>query len=68
MHKRHQQAEMAAQTIVMLVSHDTTIKGGGLPWITFFSYALPFVRDIQALICYAIIIIAMFYFASADFL
>ena len=33
---------MAAPTIVMLVSHDTTIQGGGLPWITFFSYALPF--------------------------
>ena len=32
---------MAAPTIVMLVSHDTTIQGGGLPWITFFSNALP---------------------------
>ena len=36
MHKRRRRAEMAAQTIVMLVSHDTAIQGGGLPWITFF--------------------------------
>lgn len=42
MHKRRRCAEMAAPTIVMLVSHDTTIQGGGLPWITFLSYALPF--------------------------
>ena len=42
MHKRRRRAEMAAPTIVMLVSHDTTIQGGGLPWNTFFSYALPF--------------------------
>ena len=35
MHKRCWRAEMAAPTIVMLVSHDTTIQGGGLPWITF---------------------------------
>ena len=41
MHKRRRRAEMAAPTIVMLVSHDITIQGGGLPWITFFSYALP---------------------------
>ena len=42
MHKRRRRAEMAALTIVMLVSHDTTIQGGGLPWFTFFNYALPF--------------------------
>ena len=35
MHKRRRRAEMAAPTIVMLVFHDTTIQGGGLPWITF---------------------------------
>ena len=27
---------MVASTIAMLVSHDTTTKGGGLPWFTFF--------------------------------
>ena len=74
MHKRRRRAEMAAPTIVMLVSHDITIQGGGLPWFTFFYLCPPLrdmvanVRDIQALICYATIIIAMFYFASADFL
>ena len=35
MHKRRRRAEMAAPTNVMLVSHDTTIQGGGLPWIAF---------------------------------
>ena len=35
MHKRRRRAEMAAPTIAMLVLHDTTIQGGGLPWITF---------------------------------
>ena len=44
MHKRRRRAEMAAPTIVMLVSHDTMILGGGLPWIAFFSYALPFIK------------------------
>ena len=43
MHKRRRRTEMAAPTIVMLVSHDTTIQGGGLPWIAFFSYALPLI-------------------------
>ena len=42
MHKRHRRAEMAALTIAMLVSHETTTKGGNLPRFTFFIYALPF--------------------------
>ena len=33
---------MVASAIAMLVSHETTTKGGGLPWITFLIYALPF--------------------------
>ena len=40
--KRHRRGEMVATTIAMLVSHDTTTKGGRLPWFTFFIYALPF--------------------------
>ena len=47
MHKRRRRAEMAAPTIVMLVSHDTTIQGGGLPWFTFF-YLCPPLRDMVA--------------------
>ena len=39
--KRRRRAEMVASTIAMLVSHDTTTKGGGLPWFTFSIYALP---------------------------
>ena len=42
MHKRRHWAKMVALTIAMLVSHDTTTKGGGLPWFTFSIYALPF--------------------------
>ena len=30
------------KTKFSMASCDTTIQGGGLPWITFFSYALPF--------------------------
>ena len=29
--KRRREAKMVASTIAMLVSHDTTTKGGGLP-------------------------------------
>ena len=40
--KRRRRTKMVALTIAMLVSHDTTTKGGGLPWFTFSIYALPF--------------------------
>ena len=40
--KRRSRVEMVALTIAILVSHDTTTKGGGLSWFTFSISALPF--------------------------
>ena len=39
MHKRRRSVEMAASTIAMLVSPNTTLKGGGRYFFLFFIYA-----------------------------